>query len=165
MMRQKKIFAYFERGEELEEQGKLDEAAFCYRKAAQEGYAPAARDLAHILDDQDRLEEAEYWYMVAARSGDTWAIFNLAGLLSVRGDEERSRQLYQILADSDDLMAGHACYALGLSYKKQGWQGNAEQWFAKAAARGHEDAKREVDAANREAMRGLLQREDRRRKP
>ena len=71
---------------------RVEQASIWYRKAAEQGYAPAQTNLGIILESGGRVErnykEAALWYRKAAAQGDSAAQFNLGIMYySGRGDD------------------------------------------------------------------------------
>ena len=70
-----------ERGCDLEEEGKFEQAFECYLRAARRGNVEAQVNLGNLYDDEKGCprdpQQAVYWYKRAARSGCSSAAHNL----------------------------------------------------------------------------------------
>lgn len=73
------------KGMEIFYQGDMVGAMQLYRKAAEQGYAPAQVKLAAILDRSEFNEEAQLWYQKAVEQNNAEAQFGL-GMMHVKGE-------------------------------------------------------------------------------
>lgn len=115
--------------------GDLMASMALWRKAAQQGYAPAQVRLADILDKAEEDEEAAGWYRKAADQGNAAGEYGLAQMLlkgeGVKKDVEQAR-IYTLRAAEQGyldamvlMMEAYRTGGLGLtvdSAKSQEWE-------------------------------------------
>ena len=105
-----------------------------------------------ILDGETRRndKEAAVWYRKAADNGERAAQFNLGEMfMRGRGVEKSEEEAAQWFSKAAQLDHPGAEYQLGMMYiRGRGGipkdEGVGLQWLEKAAAQGHEEAKKEV---------------------
>ncbi|MDQ1362282.1 MAG: uncharacterized protein QG652_142 [Pseudomonadota bacterium] len=141
-------------GQEFENIEKFDKAVEWYTKAANAGETLAMRNLAWLYD-AGKLGEVDHakavaWMEKAATAGDNDAIgalgFRLVSGTDVAVDAERGMNMLSSAAEKDTSAAyllGRV-YAEGISVSKD--TSKAKSWLKKAAAAGHEDARKLLDA-------------------
>lgn len=111
-----------------------------YRKAAEQGYAPAQEKLAHILDQSEFNEEALEWFRKAAEQNNAEGQYGL-GMMYLAGDgvekdTEQALQLIQTAAEQGLLRAMMSMFHIS----KNGEHGHpvdlklAVSWLEKIAA-------------------------------
>jgi len=90
-----------------------------YRKAANNGYAPAQNRLAYLLDKSEENEEAIEWYKKAASQDEPEAQFNLARLYAAgEGIKQDTVQAYHLFKMSAEKMYAPAIRVLALANEK-----------------------------------------------
>ena len=128
--------AYYNYGELLSMEGKLDEAEQAFRKALaiSPSYAAAHNDLGNVLERQGKLSEAaaEYRKAIEGDAGFRRGHFNLGRLLiNQRRYAEGIEQLLQTLTPVDEETPTYM-YALGAAYGRAGDRANALHYLEQA---------------------------------
>jgi len=125
--------------------GEYEDAVRLYRKAAEQGYAPAQNSLGYCYDEglgvPQNYEEAVKWYRKAADQGHAKAQCNLGECYfygeGVNQNKEEAEKWYLKAAEHG---AAEAQYSLGYCYQYgQGVRKNkaeARKWYQKAADQG-----------------------------
>ena len=143
---------HFQNGQDSYEQGDYTAALKWYRKAADQGYAPAQVKLGSMYYEgqgvQREMQKALKWYLKAASQGYASAQFNLGMLYEQNGspiqDFQEALRWYGKAADQG---YAPAQFNLGAIYA-QGHKGipkdplMAYVWFSRSAVLGDEDAQR-----------------------
>ena len=116
------------------------------RWAADREYAPAQRELAHLLEERNDMPEAFAWYQRAADNQDMEAAFRLSHMYSASGDVKTAAYWCEKAAK-----AGHGKaqlsfgimnqYGLGVPHNQQA----ALQWYRRSCDQGNEEAKTRHD--------------------
>lgn len=110
---------YVKLAEQAFEKADIVSAMNYYRKAADNGYAPAQNRLAYLLDNSEENEEAIVWYRKAAVQGDAEAQFNLARLYAAgEGTEKDTEQAYQLFTKSAEQLYAPAIRVLALANER-----------------------------------------------
>lgn len=98
-----------EQAEQEFARGSLVPAMHLWRKAANEGYAPAQARLGDILDKAEEDTEAVNWYRKAAGQGNAAGEFGLGQMYGkgegVKRDDEQARKYIILAAEKDYLPA------------------------------------------------------------
>ncbi|MFZ1640333.1 MAG: tetratricopeptide repeat protein [Candidatus Contendobacter sp.] len=156
----------FENGEDSYEQGDHAAALKWYRKAADQGYAPAQINLGSMYAEGEGvprdLQEALKWYHKAADQGDASAEFSL-GMLYEQGegvpqDFEEALRWYRKAADQGDALAQvnlGSMYAEGQGVPRDFQE--ALKWYRKAADQGYAPAQFNLAAIYAEGQEGIPQ--------
>lgn len=122
-----------------------EEAFSCWKKLAEEGYAPAQNDLGYCYQDGIGVEadagEAVKYYTAAARQGNASAQNNLGYCyqhgIGVEADAEEAVKYYTAVAQQGNAAAqynlGH-CYQEGIGVDKDLVKAN--DWYMRLAAQG-----------------------------
>jgi uncharacterized protein len=122
------------------------QAAFCWRRAAEEGHAQAQNNLAALCEEAGLAEnyrEAAFWYLKAAEQGYATAQFNLGGMFrlgqGVRQNYADAASWYRKAAEQGHAGAQYnlgAMCTLGQGMRRDFTE--AAEWFRRAAAQGDE---------------------------
>ena len=105
-------FLFNELGELLVEEGRIDEAAVCFRSsiAGNEDLSRPHFNLAVILEEEGNLDQAltHYERAIELAPAHYQALFNLGRLEGRRGNLQRQQKLYQAAIDANsDFLRGH----------------------------------------------------------
>lgn len=132
-----------------------------YRKAAEQGYAPAQAKLAAILDRSERNEEALLWYQKATEQNYAEAQFGLGMMYltdnGVEKDIEKGLTLVHAAAKQGESSAMMAMYHFS-NNGDHGMQVDLKQaiyWLEKIASSGNQWAIGEIAGAYRNGGMGL----------
>ena len=110
---------YVELAEQAFEKADIVSAMNYYRKAANNGYAPAQNRLAYLLDKSEENEEAFAWYQKAAAQNDAEAQFNLARLHAAgEGVKQDHEQAYLLFTKSAEQRYAPAIRVLALAHEQ-----------------------------------------------
>jgi len=130
------------------------QAANCWRKAAEQGYAQAQNNLAGLCEQAGSGEEyceAAFWYAKAAEQGYATAQFNLGVLYELgRGvpqDYEQAAVWYRKAAEQGNAAAQFnlgGMFRLGRGVRQN--YAHAASWYRKAAEQGHAGAQYNLGA-------------------
>ncbi|MBR6655034.1 MAG: sel1 repeat family protein [Alistipes sp.] len=135
-----------EKGVELFRQKRYEEAVQCYRRAAEQGYAPAQNHLGVCYKRGKGVprdyNEAVQWYRKAAEQGHTAAQSNLAECYyygrGVTEDHYEAVKWARKAADEGNRQAQYRlgyCYSNGKGVTQDRYEG--VHWYRKAAEQGH----------------------------
>jgi tetratricopeptide (TPR) repeat protein len=145
--------AYYNYGELLTMEGKLDEAEQAFRKALtiSPSYAAAHNNLGNVLERQGKLSEAAAEYRKAIEADPSFrrGHFNLGRLMiNQHKYAEAIEQLLQTLTPVDEETPTYM-YALGAAYGRAGDRANALHYFEQAkelaVARGQKALASEIE--------------------
>lgn len=132
-----------------------------YRKAAEEGYAPAQEKLANILDQSELNEEAIFWFRKAAEQNNAEGQYGL-GMMYLTGDgiETDTEQGLGLVAAAAEQRLFRAMVSMFHFYKNgdHGLQVDLKQavyWLEKIAISGNQWAIKEISQAYRQGELGL----------
>lgn len=96
-------WVWFNIGNELREQDKIEEAVEAFGRAVAAGETDAHRNRAQLLEDLGQIEAAIDDYKRAGEAGDVAGFLDLAALLSDLGRREEARAaLDRALASGDE---------------------------------------------------------------
>ena len=110
---------YVELAEQAFEKADIVSAMNYYRRAANNGYAPAQNRLAYLLDKSEENEAAIEWYRKAAAQGEAEAQFNLARLYAAgEGIEQDTEQAFQLFTKSAEQQYAPAIRVLALANER-----------------------------------------------
>ena len=145
----KAIASDIEKGNQLYEQGKYNEALPLIKKGAVSGDAEAQFNLGRMYSKghgiKQNLEQAMYWYKKSADQGHLKATYNLAYMYSHgKGVKENPEKAYKLYLESAEKGLPAAQFNLALMYfKGKGVKKDnqkAFEWFYKAALQGDKEA-------------------------
>lgn len=135
--------------------GGLVPAMALWRKAANEGYAPAQARLGDILDKAEEDDQAVSWYRKAADQGNGAGLFGLGSMYGkgegVTKDLEQARKYILLAAEKDYLPAvvvAADMYKFG-TYGAQLDVALHEKWKVKAAELGAKEKEKEKALAEK----------------
>jgi len=125
------------------------EAAKCFTKAAEQGYAEAQNALGHCYYDGIGVKvdyaEAMKWYRMAADQGNAEAQYNLGNCYyngnGVSRNYAEARKWYMKAAEQGLV---EVQYNIGLCYQAEKNNGEAVEWWRKAAEQGFVEAQYEL---------------------
>jgi Flp pilus assembly protein TadD len=126
-----------ELGNRLLEDGDLDGAEACYRRAADDGSVGAMHNLGFVLGEKGDLDGAEEWFHQAATEGHVSSMSNLGSVLKQRGDLDGAEAWYRKAAAGDN---AYAMSNLGLLLSERGDVRDATMWYLRAADMGNTGA-------------------------
>ena len=109
-----------------------------YEKSARKGNKEAQFSLARLYEKQGELNDAYHWYQAASKQGHAKAQQFFSQLLMMKNDYVNAEYWGRQAAKQDNV---DAQYALAKLYQK-----NALYWFNKASMKGHEKAKKVLQA-------------------
>ena len=125
----------------------FQQAVYWYRKAAEQGYAPAQNNLGYAYQHGEGvskdLQQAVYWYRKAAEQGNVSSQYNLGYCYGegVTKDMQQAVYWYRKAAEQGHASAQNAlgyCYDQGNGVTKDKEQ--AAYWYRKAAEQGNASA-------------------------
>ena len=117
----------------LETQGRVDEAIFYYRRAADADNLDAMHRLGMLLEELKRYDEAENWYRAAAERGHDESMVALGLILRRRGSAVSEEWLSRSARKGNS----EGMYYYGVVRNEAGRGDDAAHWFSRAAERGH----------------------------
>ena len=110
---------YVELAEQAFEKADIVSAMNYYRKAANNGYAPAQNRLAYLLDKSEENEAAIEWYRKAAAQNEAEAQFNLARLYAAgEGIKQDTKLAHQLFTKSAEQQYSPAIRVLALANER-----------------------------------------------
>ena len=131
---EQRVDALLELGCELADANRHDDAAACFRQAADLGSRDAWFNLGNSLSALHRLREAADAHRTAAEVGVDDAWLNLGNLLSELGDTDGAVRAYRTASESGD---PHGPPALAYEYREQGLQALADDVLQEAGRKGN----------------------------
>ncbi|MFO1352077.1 MAG: tetratricopeptide repeat protein [Gammaproteobacteria bacterium] len=138
------------RGIEAYDRGDVVSAVAVFRKAAEQGYAPAQVRLAYILDESEQNVEARKWYQRAAEQGNPDGQFGLGQMywIGEGGDKDEARAFEWISKAAEGGLTA-AMRTLAVSYEQGGMglpkdAAQAHAWLERAAEHGDRWAKQHL---------------------